>query len=463
MRRHRLKAPGRLMKFSNAQHSTLNAQRSIQDVGRWTLGAGRWTFAFLWLVCAAAAFAAEKVSLINIDGAIGPATATYVARSIEEARTQNAQCLIIQLNTPGGLLDSTQKIVQSFLGSSVPVVVYVAPTGATATSAGCFITVAASVAAMAPATTIGAAHPVSIGGLPMGGEQKQDETMKQKLENFSVSYIETIAGKRQRNIEWAKSAVKESASITADKALQLKVVDLIANDMPDLLRQLNGRVIDGKPLKTAGAEVAEIAMSPSEHVLQTFSHPEVMLILMLIAFYGIIAEVTTPGAILPGVAGAIALVLALYMMSILPVNVTGLVLIALALALFVFDIYAPTHGVLTVGGIISFFLGLLLFFNSDDPLFRLSLHYIVPATLVTAAFFIFVIGKGIRAQFLAVKVGKETLIGTTVTALSRIDSRSGRIFVEGEYWNAVSDTPVEKDQRVEIAGVQGLTLKVKPK
>ena len=427
------------------------------------LGVGRWTFAFLWLVCAAAAFAAEKVSLIKIDGAIGPATATYIARSIEEARTENAQCLIIQLNTPGGLLDSTQKIVQSFLGSSVPVVVYVAPTGATATSAGCFITVAASVAAMAPATTIGAAHPVSIGGLPMGGEQKQDETMKQKLENFSVSYIETIAGKRQRNIEWAKSAVKESASITADKALQLKVVDLIANDMPDLLRQLNGRVVDGKPLKTAGAEVSEIAMSPSEHVLQTFSHPEVMLILMLIAFYGIIAEVTTPGAILPGVAGAIALVLALYMMSILPVNVTGLVLIALALALFIFDIYAPTHGVLTVGGIIAFFLGLLLFFNSGDPLFRLSLHYIVPATLVTAAFFIFVIGKGIRAQFLAVKVGKETLIGKTVTALSRIDSRSGRIFVEGEYWNAVSDMPVEKDQPVEIAGVQGLTLKVKPK
>ena len=168
---------------------------------------------------------------------------------------------------------------------------------------------------MAPATTIGAAHPVSIGGFPMGGEQKQDETMKSKVENFAVSYIEAIAGKRQRNVDWAKSAVKESVSISADKALQLKVVDLIANDMPDLLRQLNGRVVDGKPLKTAGAEVSEIAMSPSEHVLQTFSHPEVMLILMLIAFYGIIAEVTTPGAILPGVAGAIALVLALYMVN----------------------------------------------------------------------------------------------------------------------------------------------------
>src|SRR5437762_1608514 len=213
-------------------------------------------------------FAAEKVGFINVDGAIGPATASYISRSIEEAKTQNVQCLVIQLNTPGGLLDSTQKIVQSFLGSPVPVVIYVAPTGATATSAGCFITVAASVAAMAPATTIGAAHPVSIGGFPSGGEEKTDETMKQKLENFSVSYIETIAGKRQRNVEWAKSAVKESASITAEKALQLKVIDLIASDIPDLLQKLNGRVVDGKTLKTAGAEVSEIKMSASEHVFQ---------------------------------------------------------------------------------------------------------------------------------------------------------------------------------------------------
>lgn len=419
----------------------------------------------VWLVCAIATnlFGAtgEKVLLIKIDGVIGPATASYISRSIDEAQKQNAQCLVIQLNTPGGLLDSTQRIVQSLLGSTVPVVIYVAPTGATATSAGCFITISASVAAMAPATTIGAAHPVTIGGLPAGGDQKPDETMKQKLENFSVSYIEAIASKRQRNVEWAKSAVKESASISAEKALQLKVVDFIASDMPDLLKQLNGRVVDGKSLKTAGAEISEIRLSASERLLQTLSHPEVMLILMLIAFYGIIAEVTTPGAILPGVAGAIALVLALYMMSILPVNVTGLVLIALALMLFIFDVYAPTHGVLTVGGIISFFLGLLLFFNRADPLFRLSLSYIIPATLITAAFFLFVIGKGLRAQLLPIKAGAETLIGKTVTALTPIDSRGGRIFVEGEHWNAVSDTPIAKDETVEIAAVEGLTLKVK--
>ena len=416
----------------------------------------------LWFVCATAV-AAEKVSFIKIDGAIGPATASYISRSIDEARTQNAQCLVIQLNTPGGLLDSTQTIVQSFLGSTVPVVVYVAPTGATATSAGCFITVAASVAAMAPATTIGAAHPVTIGGIPSGGEEKIDDTMKKKLENFSVSYIEAIAAKRHRNVDWAKSAVKESASISAEKALELKVIDLIAVDLPDLLKQLNGRTVDGKPLKTAGAEVAEIKMSPSERVFQKLWRPEVMFVLMLIAIYGIIGELTTPGAILPGVVGAIALVLALYLAAILPVNVTGLVLIALALMLFIFDIYAPTHGVLTVGGVISFLIGSLMLFNRADPLFRLSLNYIIPATLITAAFFVFVIGKGLRAQQLPVRVGAETLIGKTVTALTPIDLRGGRVFVEGEYWNAISDTPIEQDQAVEIAAVQGLTLKVKAK
>jgi len=416
----------------------------------------------LWLLCAIAV-AAEKVCLIKIDGAIGPATASYISRSIEEARTQNAQCLVIQLNTPGGLLDSTQTIVQSFLGSTVPVVVYVAPTGATATSAGCFITVAASVAAMAPATTIGAAHPVTIGGIPSGEEKKPDDTMKQKLENFSVSYIEAIAARRQRNVEWAKSAVKESASISAEKALQLKVVDLIAADLPDLLKQLNGRVVDGKTLKTTNAEVSEIKMSASEHVFQKLWRPEVMFVLMLIAIYGIIGELTTPGAILPGVVGAIALVLALYLAAILPVKVTGLVLIALALMLFIFDVYAPTHGVLTVGGIISFLIGSLMLFNRADPLFRLSLSYIIPATLVTAAFFIFVIGKGLGAQRLPVKAGAETLLGKTVTALTPIDSRGGWIFVEGEHWNAISDTPIEKGEVAEISAVQGLTVKLKTK
>jgi membrane-bound serine protease (ClpP class) len=421
------------------------------------IAAAVWLFAFT----AAIASAAEKVSFINVDGAIGPATASYISRGIGEARTQNAQCLIIQLNTPGGLLESTQEIVQSLLGSPVPVVVYVAPTGATATSAGCFITLAASVAAMAPATTIGAAHPVAIGGIPGGGEEKIDDTMKKKLENFSVSYMEAIAGKRRRNVEWAKSAVRESASISAEKALELKVIDLIAPDLPVLLNQLNGREVDGKKLKTAGAEVAEIKMSASERVFQKLWRPEVMFILMLIAIYGIIGEMTTPGAILPGVVGAIALILALYLAAILPVNVTGLVLIALALMLFIFDVYAPTHGVLTIGGIAAFLIGSLMLFNRNDPLYRLSLSYIIPATLITAAFFIFVIGKGLRAQRLPVKAGAETMVGRTVTALTPINSGGGRIFVEGEYWKAVSDTPIKEGETVEVASVQGLTIRVK--
>ena len=406
---------------------------------------------------------AEKVCLIKIDGAIGPTTASYISRSIEEARNQAAQCLVIQLNTPGGLLDSTQTIVQSFLGSTEPVVVYVAPTGATATSAGCFITLAASVAAMAPATTIGAAHPVMLGGAATGSEEKPDETMKQKLENFSVSYIEAIAAKRHRNVEWAKSAVRDSASISADKALELKVIDLIANDLPELLKQLNGRVVDGKTLKTANAEIGEITMSPAERVFQRLWRPEVMFILMLIAIYGIIGEMTTPGAILPGVVGAIALVLALYMAAILPVNATGLVLIGLALVLFIFDIYAPTHGVLTAGGIISFLIGSLMLFRTSGPLFRLSLGYIIPATLITAAFFMFVVGKGLRAQRLPVKAGAEMMIGKTAPALTAIGSRGGRLFVEGEYWNAVSDTPIEEGEMAEIVALRGLTLKVRPK
>jgi membrane-bound serine protease (ClpP class) len=229
------------------------------------------------------------------------------------------------------------------------------------------------------------------------------------------------------------------------------------------LQKLNGRVVDGKTLKTAGAEVSEIKMSPSEHVFQKLWRPEVMFILMLIAIYGIIGELTTPGAILPGVVGAIALVLVLYLAAILPVNVTGLALIALALMLFIFDVYAPTHGVLTVGGVIAFLIGSLMLFNRGDPLFRLSLNYIIPATLITAAFFVFVIGKGLRAQLLPVKVGAQILIGKTVTALTPIDSRGGWIFVEGEYWNAVSDTPIEKGEQTEIAAVQGLTVKLKTK
>jgi membrane-bound serine protease (ClpP class) len=257
--------------------------------------------------------------------------------------------------------------------------------------------------------------------------------------------------------------VRESASITAEKALELKVVEIIAKDTADLLRQLDGRKINDRPLRTAAAVPTPIPMLARERVFQVLWRPEVMFILMLIAIYGIIGELSNPGAVLPGVAGAIALILVLYMAAILPINVAGLALILLSLGLFLADVFASTHGVLTAGGIISFFLGSLMLFDRAGTAFRLSLAMILPATLITAAFFVFVIGAGLRAQFLPVRAGKETLLGKTVPALSPITAQRGKVFVEGEYWNAVSDAPVEPGQPVEIVGVQGLTLKVKPK
>ena len=413
-----------------------------------------------WVCGSSVDLQATDVGLIKINGAIGPATASYIARAIDVASERGDACLIIELDTPGGSLDSTKTIVQKFYASTIPTVVYVAPEGAWAGSAGCFITLAADVAAMAPATSIGAAHPVSIGP---GGEEKTSDVMKEKLEQISGSFIEGIAKKRGHNAEWAKSSVVKSQAITAEKALELKVIDLIAKDVPDLLTQLDDREVGGKTLKTAGAEVVDIPMTTQEKVLQLLSHPELMLILMLVAMYGIIGELSNPGAILPGVAGAIALILVLYMATVLPVNMAGLALIGLAVVLFIVDIYAPTHGVLTFGGIIAFFLGALMLFNRQDPAFRLSLVYIIPATLLTAAFFLFVVGAGLRAQLLPVRAGRETMLGKTAPALARIDATGGKVFVEGEYWNAVSDVPIEPDHPVEIVGINGLTLKVKPK
>jgi membrane-bound serine protease (ClpP class) len=416
---------------------------------------------------ARSAFAApdRTVELISINGAIGPATADFVSRATRTAGEARAECLVIQLDTPGGLLDSTKQIVQAFYASPVPIVVYVAPSGANAGSAGCFITLAADVAAMAPNTSIGAAHPVELGGGFGGGgnEKKPDDIMAKKLENFATSYIEAIAEKRHRNVEWAKSAVRESASITAEKALDLKVIEVIAKDLPELLQRLDGREINGRTLRTAGAQVITIPMLARERVFQLLWRPEIMFVLMLVAMYGIIGELSNPGTILPGVAGAIALILALYMSSILPISIAGLSLILLAIALFIIDVFATTHGVLTAGGIVAFFLGSLLLFEPAGPGFRLSLTVIVPATVITAAFFLFVIGAGLRAQRLPRRVGRETLLGRTVAALTPITAVAGKVFVEGEYWNAHSDTPVDAGRPVEIVGIEGLTLHVKPK
>src|SRR5260370_22567791 len=270
-----------------------------------------------------------------------------------------------------------EKIEQKLLGSPIRVVVYVSPTGGTAASAGCFITLAADIAAMAPATTIGAAHPVSL-GFTGSQDDKPNSTMTKKVENLAVSYIQAIAAKRSRNVEWAETAVRDSASITSEKARELKVIEIIAPNLDDLLRQLDGRMVNGKPLKTAGAQIGEIKMSVAESIFQAAWRPEGMFLLLLVAMYGLVGEITHPQARLPGVAGAIALRLDLYMAAALPVNVTGLLLLATALPLFIIGVYPATRGGLTAGGIVAFSIGSLMLFDPRDPVFRLSLQYIIP-------------------------------------------------------------------------------------
>ena len=401
---------------------------------------------------------AANVGLIKIKGAITPATENYVSRAIDVATRQNDSCLIIELDTPGGLVSSSQAIVQSFYASDVPIVVYVYPSGAGATSAGTYITLAANIAAMAPHTTIGAAHPVGI-----GGEGDTNLIMWSKAENYVASWAKTIAEKRGRNVSWTDDAVRKSISSTSEEALEQSVIDLIANDVPDLLKKLDGRVVGNKTLQTADATIVPIPMTFRDTFLRLFLQPEMMFILMLVVIYGIIGELSNPGAILPGVAGMIAAILVLCLSAVLPINVAGLLLILVALGLFIVDVYATTHGVLTGGGILAFFLGSLMLFNRADPAFRLPLPYIIVGTMTTALFFLFIVGAGLRAQRLPVRAGRETMLGKTAPAAGRIDSSGGRIFVEGEWWNAVSDTPIEIGQAVEILAINGLTLKVRAK
>lgn len=430
---------------------TLSVQRMHMKLLAPLLAAG-------FVFAAMAESSAANVGMIEVRSSITPVTEAYISRAISVAEKQNDACLIIELDTPGGLLDSTRKIVASFYASSVPIVVYVAPAPARAASAGTFITMAADVAAMAPFTTIGAAHPVG-----MNGEGETNGVEWTKAENDTVSFARGLANKRGRNAEWAESAVRQSVSITAEEALDDNVVDLIAKDVPDLLHQLEGREVHGEKLKTADAKVVMIPMTGRESFLQLFLRPEVMFVLMLVVIYGIIGELTSPGAILPGVVGAIAVILVLCLSAVLPINIAGVALIVLAIVLFIIDVYAPTHGVLTGGGIVAFFLGALMLFNRANPAFHLPLSYIIGGTALTACFFLFIVGAGLRAQRLPVRAGRETMLGKVVPAAARIDSAGGKVFVEGEWWNAVSDAPIESGEPTEIVGIDGLTLKVKRK
>ncbi|WP_441000082.1 NfeD family protein [Fodinibius sp. SL11] len=398
------------------------------------------------------------VTMISVEGSITPTTTNYINRGIKTANEQGARALIIQLDTPGGLLESTKNIVQSFLESTdLPIIVYVAPEGARAASAGTFITMAAHIAAMAPTTTIGAASPVQMGG------GQSDTVMQKKIFNYSESFIESIANRRDRNAEWARSAVRDGESITAEKALELNVVDLIASNSEELLQKIDGRTFNGDTLKTNNATIKELPTNLAEQFFSFIMRPEVMLILTMIAIYGIIGEVTNPGAIVPGVAGIIALVLLLYASAAMPINIAGFALIGLAIILFVAEAFTPTFGLLIAGGSVSFFLGALMLFQDLPESMELSWAWLIPATILTALFFVWIVTEGIRAQFTDTKTGKSSMIGKQAEVVDKIDNSHGKVFVNGEYWDAISEeNTIEEGELCEITEIQGLKMKVKP-
>jgi len=401
----------------------------------------------------------QTVVSININGGINPASAEYIHQSVEKAEKEKAECLLIHLNTPGGLLNSTRDIVTDFFKSTVPIIVYVSPSGAHAGSAGVFITLAANIAVMAPGTNIGAAHPVTMQGTV-------DSIMNTKGTNDAAAFIRTIAEKRHRNVQWAEEAVRYSVSITEEEAIQDSVIDYIANDDRELLVQINGKKIEvnggTKILNTKNATIQSGEMGFFQKVLNGISDPNISYILMMLGFFGLIFELFNPGAIFPGIAGVIFLVLAFYSMSSMPVNYAGLSLIIFGIILFLLEIKIVSHGLLTIGGIISVLLGSMFLFRqtSTESVTAVSRSIIFTTTAITTLFFMFVVGMGLKAQRLKPVTGNNALIGMIGNALTIIDP-SGMVKVNGETWKAIALAgKVSEGEKIIVKEIKDLTLYV---
>ena len=402
----------------------------------------------------------QSVVSIHIDGTINPASAAFIHRSIEKAGGQKAECLIIHLNTPGGLLKSTRVIVGDILESPVPVIVYVSPGGAHAGSAGVFITLAAHIAAMAPGTNIGAAHPV-------GMQSTLDTVMNEKATNDATAFIRTIADKRNRNAGWAEEAVRKSISITEKEAIEKNVINLIAQNTEELMKLIDGKSIitssGTKILHTREATLELYEMGAFEKFLDMVSDPNIAYILLLLGLYGVLFELYNPGAILPGIVGVICLTMASYSMHTLPINYAGLALIVFAIILFLLDIKVASHGLLTVGGLISLLLGSLMLYRTDGAIEmkRISSGVIISSVVISTLFFFFVLGAGLRAQRLRPVTGVEGMIGEIGESLETLDP-SGAVRVHGEIWQAESlSGTINKSARIKVAGIENLTLLVK--
>ncbi len=422
----------------------------------------------------------SNIVLIEINGSINPATLDYINTGVENAKVTGAEALIIMLDTPGGLLSSTKEIVKTILNAPVPVIVYVAPGGASATSAGVFITLSANIAAMAPGTSIGAAHPVSLS--PRGQEKEDDKSkegekkkgeptkeqkdvMNEKILNYASSFIESIAERRGRNVEWAIDAVRNSASITSTEALELKVVDLISPNLNKLTEDIDGWEVElpqGKTkLKTKGAGFTKIGMNAKQRVIDILSTPDIAFLLLSLGSLGLLLEFYNPGLIFPGVAGVVCLLMGFVSFQILPFNYAGLVLLVLGIALFVAEMYVTSFGLLTAGGIISFGLGALLLFDTPESDVRVGFDVVIATTAVVGLFFVYVVYSLVRAQKLPTMTGFEGLLGEHGTAVSDI-FESGKIYINGEYWEAHSDERISKGDKVEVVESESnLVLKVK--
>ncbi len=402
----------------------------------------------------------NRVFVINVDGSINPSSAEYISSGIKKAKEKNAECLIIKLNTPGGLLKSTRIIVTDLLNSPVPVIVYVSPSGSQAASAGVFVTLAAHIAVMAPGTNIGAAHPVALQG-------QQDSIMNEKATNDAAAFIKTISEKRARNVKWAEDAVRKSFSITETEALNLKVIDTIATTINELLEQVSGKEVDvqggKKILNTKNAEIVNIEMNFQQEFLNLLSDPNIAYILLMIGMYGIMFELYNPGSIFPGVVGVICLVLAFYSLHTLPINYAGLALIIFAIILFILEIKIVSHGLLTIGGVISLVLGSIMLIDTESTLevIEISWQVILVAVVLTTAFFVFAISLGIKAQMRKPTTGVEGLVGEMGEALTDLNPE-GQVLVHGEYWNAESlDGLITKGTKVKVVEIKYLTIKVR--
>jgi membrane-bound serine protease (ClpP class) len=386
-----------------------------------------------------------------VQSSINPATAAFIVEQIKIANEQQDLAILLQLDTPGGLDTAMRMIIQAELQSERPVIVYVAPSGARAASAGALITIAADFAVMAPGTNIGAAHPVSI-----GGSDQLSETMKEKVSNDAVAYIKSLAQKRGRNVDWAEKAVRESASIPAQEALKLGVIDLVAENSAALLKDLNGKSYqrNGKSVifTTTQAVLKTVEMNWRQKILDTISNPTVAYMLLMLGMLGIFFEISQPGVILPGVVGSIALLLAFFALQALPVNYVGILLILLALVLFILEVKIMSYGMLTVGGIAAMSIGSLMLIDSAEPYMQISKAVIAASVLTCSSFFLFATWMVFRNQQRPVVSGLEGMIGEIGQAVTPING-TGKIFVHGEYWQAESDEPVKNGDKVEVIGI----------